>query len=164
MAEQPQVPDPAPLPQAPEEGISLRQLLMALGEPLVELQAAPAGLDVEVRDVAILDPEDPAQALPGELVLAIGARGRAALPALRAAGAAGAAAVAVKLDAPGRRRCSARRRRRPGWRCCRSAGRPAGSIWTRWPGRSWAAVARSRARAAGRPAATSSRWRRPRRC
>lgn len=85
----------------PEEGISLRQLLMSLGEPLVELQAAPAGLDVEVRDVAILDPEDPAQALPGELVLAIGARGRAALPALRAAGAAGAAAVAVKVDAPG---------------------------------------------------------------
>ncbi|WP_377268896.1 PucR family transcriptional regulator [Peterkaempfera sp. SMS 1(5)a] len=89
-----------PVPTA-EEGISLRQLLMSLGEPLVELQAAPAGLDVEVRDVAILDPEDPAQALPGELVLAIGARGRAALPALRAAGAAGAAAVAVKLDAPG---------------------------------------------------------------
>ncbi|MCD0483141.1 helix-turn-helix domain-containing protein [Streptacidiphilus sp. ASG 303] len=94
------MPRPGP-PPAPEEGISLRQLLMSLGEPLVELQAAPAGLDVEVRDVAILDPEDPPQALPGELVLAIGARGRAALPALRAAGAAGAAAVAVKLDAPG---------------------------------------------------------------
>ncbi|KQV03410.1 transcriptional regulator [Kitasatospora sp. Root187] len=74
---------------------------MALGEPLVELQAAPAGLDVPVRDVAILDPEDPATAQPGELVLAIGARGRAALPALRAAGRAKAAAVAVKLDGPG---------------------------------------------------------------
>nr|WP_104821172.1 helix-turn-helix domain-containing protein [Kitasatospora sp. MMS16-BH015] len=74
---------------------------MSLGEPLVELQAAPAGLDVPVRDVAILDPEDPATANPGELVLAIGARGRAALPALRAAGRARAAAVAVKLDAPG---------------------------------------------------------------
>ncbi len=82
-------------------GIPLRQLLMSLGEPLVELQAAPAGLDVPVRDVAILDPEDPATAAPGELVLAIGARGRAALPALRAAGRAKAAAVAVKLDAPG---------------------------------------------------------------
>ncbi|MFJ9518812.1 PucR family transcriptional regulator [Kitasatospora sp. NPDC101801] len=82
-------------------GLPLRQLLMALGEPLVELQAAPAGLDVPVRDVAILDPEDPATAQPGELVLAIGARGRAALPALRAAGRAKAAAVAVKLDAPG---------------------------------------------------------------
>ncbi|GAA4868277.1 PucR family transcriptional regulator [Kitasatospora terrestris] len=82
-------------------GIPLRQLLMSLGEPLVELQAAPAGLDVPVRDVAILDPEDPPAAAPGELVLAIGARGRAALPALRAAGRARAAAVAVKLDSPG---------------------------------------------------------------
>ncbi|MFF1908183.1 PucR family transcriptional regulator [Kitasatospora sp. NPDC058218] len=82
-------------------GLPLRQLLMSLGEPLVELQAAPQGLDVPVRDVAILDPEDPPAAAPGELVLAIGARGRAALPALRAAGRAGAAAVAVKLDGPG---------------------------------------------------------------
>ncbi|MFJ1754370.1 PucR family transcriptional regulator [Kitasatospora sp. NPDC088134] len=82
-------------------GLPLRQLLMSLGEPLVELQAAPAGLDVPVRDVAILDPEDPPTAAPGELVLAIGARGRAALPALRAAGRARAAAVAVKLDGPG---------------------------------------------------------------
>ncbi|MDH6126005.1 helix-turn-helix domain-containing protein [Kitasatospora sp. GP82] len=87
--------------KAPAPGLPLRQLLMSLGEPLVELQAAPAGLDVPVRDVAILDPEDPATAAPGELVLAIGARGRAALPALRAAGRARAAAVAVKLDAPG---------------------------------------------------------------
>ncbi|MFE0458982.1 PucR family transcriptional regulator [Kitasatospora sp. NPDC058965] len=85
----------------PAAGLPLRRLLMSLGEPLVELQAAPAGLDVPVTDVAILDPEDPATAAPGELVLAIGARGRAALPALRAAGRARAAAVAVKLDAPG---------------------------------------------------------------
>ncbi|ROR38391.1 PucR family transcriptional regulator [Kitasatospora cineracea] len=82
-------------------GLPLRQLLMSLGEPLVELQAAPAGLDVPVRHVAILDPEDPPTSAPGELVLAIGARGRAALPALRAAGRARAAAVAVKLDGPG---------------------------------------------------------------
>jgi DNA-binding PucR family transcriptional regulator len=86
---------------SPAPGIPLRHLLMSLGEPLVELQAAPAGLDVPVLDVAILDPEDPATAATGELVLAIGARGRAALPALRAAGRARAAAVAVKLDAPG---------------------------------------------------------------
>ncbi|MFG2890148.1 helix-turn-helix domain-containing protein [Streptomyces sp. NPDC048248] len=84
----------------PARGISLRQLLMALGEPLVELQAAPAGLDVEIRSVALLDPEDPPLARPGELILAIGARGRAAFPALRAGGRDGAAAVAVKLDAP----------------------------------------------------------------
>lgn len=84
----------------PRAGISLRQLLMTLGEPLVELQAAPAGLDIEIRSVALLDPEDPPITHPGELVLAIGARGRAAFPALRAGGRDGAAAVAVKLDTP----------------------------------------------------------------
>ncbi|MFG2138966.1 PucR family transcriptional regulator [Streptomyces sp. NPDC048650] len=93
--------DPAPAAPPPRTGISLRQLLMALGEPLVELQAAPGGLDVEIRSVALLDPEDPPAVPPGALVLAIGARGRAAFPALRAAGRDGAAAVAVKLDAPG---------------------------------------------------------------
>ncbi|WP_338146136.1 helix-turn-helix domain-containing protein [Streptomyces scabichelini] len=85
----------------PAAGISLRQLLMALGDSLVEVQAAPSGLDVEIRGVALLDPEDPPSAQPGELVLAIGARGRAAFPALRAAGRDGAVAVVVKLDGPG---------------------------------------------------------------
>ncbi|WP_167407332.1 PucR family transcriptional regulator [Streptomyces swartbergensis] len=81
--------------------IGLRQLLMVLGDSLVEVQAAPAGLDVEIREVSLLDPEDPPTAQPGELVLVIGARGRAAFPALRAAGRDGAAAVVVKLDGPG---------------------------------------------------------------
>ncbi|NUR02594.1 MAG: helix-turn-helix domain-containing protein [Streptomyces sp.] len=89
--------DPAAV-SPPPAGVSLRQLLMALGDSLVEVQAAPAGLDVEVQGVALLDPEDPPTAQPGELVLAIGARGRAAFPALRAAGRDGAAAVVVKLD------------------------------------------------------------------
>jgi DNA-binding PucR family transcriptional regulator len=65
------------------------------------VQAAPAGLDVDIRGVSLLDPEDPPTAQPGELVLVIGARGRAAFPALRAAGRDGAAAVVVKLDGPG---------------------------------------------------------------
>ncbi|WP_234311793.1 CdaR family transcriptional regulator [Streptomyces griseus] len=85
----------------PPAGIGLRQLLMALGDSLVEVQAAPLGLDVVIRDVALLDPEDPPTARAGELVLVIGARGRAALPALRAAARDGAAAVVVKLDGPG---------------------------------------------------------------
>lgn len=92
--------DPAAVPP-PAAGIGLRQLLVALGDSLVEVQTAPAGLDVEIRGVALLDPEDPPTAQPGELVLAIGARGRAAHPALRAAGRDGAAAVVVKLDGPG---------------------------------------------------------------
>lgn|GEM_PF-138634 len=84
----------APGPGAP--GVPLRQLLLALGDALVELQTAPAGLDVPVRGLALLDPEDPPGAAPGDLVLAIGVRGRAALPAVRAAGRAHSAGVVVR--------------------------------------------------------------------
>lgn len=84
----------------PAATITLRQLVTALGDSLLEVQAAPAGLDVEINGVALLDPEDPPTAQPGDLVLAIGSRGRAAFPALRAAGRDGATAVVVKLEAP----------------------------------------------------------------
>lgn len=77
-------------------GATLRQILMSLGDDVVEMKVAPAGLDVEVHDVVILDPEDPADLRPGDLALVVGARGRAAVPSVRAAAAAGAAAVAVK--------------------------------------------------------------------
>jgi DNA-binding PucR family transcriptional regulator len=79
-----------------ERPTSLRHVLATLGEPLVEVVVAPHGLGVPVSDVVILDPEDPLEASPGDLVLVIGARGRAAAPAIRAAGRGGAAAVAVK--------------------------------------------------------------------
>lgn len=92
--------DPA-VAHPPTVSVSLRYLLMALGDSLVEVQAAPAGLDVEIRGVGLLDPEDPPTTQRGELVLVIGARGRAAYPALRAAGRDGAAGVVVKLDGPG---------------------------------------------------------------
>ncbi|WP_199442442.1 PucR family transcriptional regulator [Umezawaea beigongshangensis] len=78
--------------------MSLQQVLIALGDPLVEVQVAPHGLDPDVRDVVILDPDDAPDVRPGDLVLVIGARGRAALPLIRAAGSRGAAAVAVKGD------------------------------------------------------------------
>ncbi|MHA6763471.1 PucR family transcriptional regulator [Streptacidiphilus sp. PAMC 29251] len=77
------------------DGISLRQLLMSLGEPLAELQYAP-DLDAVVSGITLLDPEEPPAARPGDLVLALGVRGRAALPVLRAAGRDRAAAVALK--------------------------------------------------------------------
>jgi DNA-binding PucR family transcriptional regulator len=80
--------------------MSLEQVLIALGEELVEVQVAPNGLDVEVRDVVIMDPDDIPDLRPGDLALVVGARGRAALPLIKAAGARGAAAVAVKVDAP----------------------------------------------------------------
>jgi DNA-binding PucR family transcriptional regulator len=75
---------------------SLRQIMSALDARDVEVLTAPHGLGVQVRDVVILDPADLAEPRPEELVLVIGARGAAALPAVRAAGHGGAAAVAVK--------------------------------------------------------------------
>ncbi|MCA1188433.1 MULTISPECIES: CdaR family transcriptional regulator [unclassified Saccharopolyspora] len=84
-------------PAAP--GAPLRQLLVAVGEPLIDLLAAPAGLDVDVRDVVIAEPDEDAAANPGDLVLVIGARGRSALRQVRSAARDGAAAVAVKTQA-----------------------------------------------------------------
>ncbi|MHA6625743.1 PucR family transcriptional regulator [Pseudonocardia sichuanensis] len=75
---------------------TLRQLLAAIGEPLVEVAATPAGLDVALTGLAIVDPDDEPDRYPGQLVLVIGVRGRAATAALRAAARRGAAAVAVK--------------------------------------------------------------------
>ncbi|HWC81546.1 MAG TPA: helix-turn-helix domain-containing protein [Pseudonocardiaceae bacterium] len=77
---------------------SLRQVLIALGDPLVEVRAAPRGLEPDVREVVILEPEDSPELGPGDLALVIGARGRAAAPLIRAAGKRGATAVAVKID------------------------------------------------------------------
>ncbi|MBN6040178.1 CdaR family transcriptional regulator [Amycolatopsis sp. 195334CR] len=80
------------------DGPSLRQLLAAIGEPLVQLGAGSA--DLPVHGLAILDPDDDPGAYRGELVLIIGARGRDALRYLRAAARRGAAAVAVKSEEP----------------------------------------------------------------
>ena len=81
-----------PLPGAP-----LRQLLVAVGEPLVDLLAAPRGFDQHVCDVVIIDPDEDAETHPGDLVLVIGARGRSAVRQVRSAARDGAAAVAVKV-------------------------------------------------------------------
>jgi DNA-binding PucR family transcriptional regulator len=75
---------------------TLRRFLAAIGEPLVEVAAAPAGLDVPLTGLAIVDPDDEPDRYPGQLVLVIGVRGRAATAPLRAAARRGAAAVAVK--------------------------------------------------------------------
>ncbi|GAB2752727.1 helix-turn-helix domain-containing protein [Salinifilum aidingensis] len=80
-----------------EREVPLRQLLIAVGDPLVEVLAAPRGFDVPVADVAILDPEEDISGHRGDFVLVIGARGRAALRVVRAAARAGAVAVAVKV-------------------------------------------------------------------
>lgn len=75
---------------------TLAQVLATLGEPLVDVRVAPAGLDVTVSGTAILDPDDDPADHPGALVLLIGARGRDAVRPLRAAARHGAVAVAVK--------------------------------------------------------------------
>ncbi len=75
---------------------ALRQLLTAWGEPLVDVVIAPAGLDVPITGLAIVDPEDDPDPHPGQLVLVIGARGRDAVRTVRQVGQAGAGAVAVK--------------------------------------------------------------------
>lgn len=80
------------------DGASIRHLLLALGEPVLEVLAAPGGLDVAVRDVTIFDSEDELEARAGDLVLLVGVRGRAAIAPLRVAARHGAAAVAAKLD------------------------------------------------------------------
>lgn len=80
-------------------GLPLRQLLIAVGEPLVDVLAAPGGFDVEIHDVVIVDPEEDAGGDAGDLVLVIGARGRSAVRLVRRAARQGAAAVAVKVEA-----------------------------------------------------------------
>ncbi|MDP9641794.1 DNA-binding PucR family transcriptional regulator [Actinopolyspora lacussalsi] len=80
-------------------GVALRQLLIAVGEPLVDVLAAPGGFDVAVHDVVILDPEEAPGTGAGDLVLVIGTRGRSAVPLVRRVARSGAAAVAVKVDA-----------------------------------------------------------------
>lgn len=93
---------------------TLRRLLHALGEPLIDVPAAPQGLDVDVGNVVIVDPadlgstsasgtatvedtaEETVEISSGDLVLVIGARGQDAVRIVAILGARGAAAVAVK--------------------------------------------------------------------
>ncbi|OKI14672.1 transcriptional regulator [Nocardiopsis sp. TSRI0078] len=76
----------------------LRRLLLALGDPVLDVAAAPGGLDVQVDNVVILDPEDRAEVREGDLVLLIGARGASARRLLRTLAGQGATAVAVKAS------------------------------------------------------------------
>ncbi len=88
-----------PAPGLADAGATVRQVLLTLGAELVELVIAPAGLDAQVRDVAIHDPLDDVGARPGDLVLMVGLRGERAAAAVRAAGERGASAVAVRMSA-----------------------------------------------------------------
>ncbi|MFE6309405.1 helix-turn-helix domain-containing protein [Nocardiopsis sp. NPDC057823] len=84
----------------PRPGVPLRRLLLALGDPVLDVAAAPEGLDVQVDNVLILDPEDRTEVRGGDLVLLIGARGGSARRLVRRIAEQGASAVAVKTGAP----------------------------------------------------------------
>lgn len=96
-------PDVLPVQNGPDQdepaGVPLRGLLLALSDPVVEMAAAPDGLDVRVDNVVILDPEDRTEAREGDLVLLIGARGPSARRVVRTLAEQGATAVAVKARA-----------------------------------------------------------------
>ncbi len=86
-----------------EGGVLLRQLLLTVGAPLVDVLAAPVGLDRHVGNVVILDPDDESEVGANDLVLVIGARGAAARHLIGSAARRGATAVAVKVNTPVRR-------------------------------------------------------------
>ncbi|MCQ4211931.1 helix-turn-helix domain-containing protein [Streptomyces longispororuber] len=78
-------------------GVLLRQLAPTLAGHLVDLLAAPQGLDRPLTGVVIAEPDDaPRPEHKDRLVLLVGARGTGALRALIAAGHAGATAVALR--------------------------------------------------------------------
>ena len=77
---------------------TLGDLVQAVGLGVLEVLAAPGGLDVVIVDAVIHDPDDAPVPHPGDIVLAVGvdARRPEARDLVRDAGAAGAAAVVVK--------------------------------------------------------------------
>ncbi|MFE7069008.1 PucR family transcriptional regulator [Streptomyces sp. NPDC057620] len=79
-----------------DDGIQLKQVLAALTVPF-----DVAGGEAVVTDVILAEPGERLGPSPGALVLAVGARGEAAVPVVMAAGRSGAAAAMVKVDADG---------------------------------------------------------------
>jgi hypothetical protein len=77
---------------------TLGDLVQAVGLGVLQVLAAPGGLDVVIVDAVIHDPDDAPVPHPGDVVLAVGvdARRPEARDLVRDAGAAGAAAVVVK--------------------------------------------------------------------
>jgi hypothetical protein len=75
----------------------LRDIAENLGGALVEVLAAPAGLDVEVTGIAVHDSLEPPDVSAGQVVAGVGlAAGREASSLVAALGPAGAAALVVK--------------------------------------------------------------------
>lgn len=90
--------DRAPHPATLPASSTLDHLLESLGRAVMYALTSPAGLDVPVNDIWVLDLSEPFAPTPGCLVLAVGLRPDAPDLArvLRAAAVGGAAAVAIK--------------------------------------------------------------------
>ena len=80
----------------------LREIVDSLGGTLLEVLAAPAGLDVDVTGIAVHDTQDAGDYSPGQVVAGVGlAAGREASGLVAALGSAGAAALVVKRGVAG---------------------------------------------------------------
>lgn len=75
----------------------LREIVDSLGGTLLEVLAAPRGLDVEVTAIAVHDSQEPPDLTAGQVVAAVGlAPGREASSLVTALGGAGVAALVLK--------------------------------------------------------------------
>lgn len=80
----------------------LREIVDTLGGTVIEVLAAPAGLDVEVTGIAVHDSQEPADVSVGQVVAGVGlAAGREASNLVTALGTAGAAALVLKRGVAG---------------------------------------------------------------
>ncbi|WP_029137061.1 PucR family transcriptional regulator [Nakamurella lactea] len=75
---------------------SLGHILEHLGIRVLDIVAAPVGLDVPTAETVVAGPGEPIPDRPDGILLATGAGGRQTIRAIEAAGAAGYAAVVVK--------------------------------------------------------------------
>ena len=75
----------------------LNALVESLGSTLLDVIAAPRGLDVEVSAITVHDGADPLEAATGHIVIGVGlGPGREASSLVASLGAAGAAGLVVK--------------------------------------------------------------------
>ncbi|TML39152.1 MAG: PucR family transcriptional regulator [Actinobacteria bacterium] len=84
--------------QEAARGLTLARAVETLGQGIVEVLTAPAGLDVEIHGPRIYDPLDPGALGQGDLVLGVNIAAHGVGPLIAHAAGAGAAAVALKHD------------------------------------------------------------------
>ncbi|MEE2570316.1 helix-turn-helix domain-containing protein [Pseudarthrobacter sp. J64] len=83
-----------------DASVALSDILEDIGVDNARLLAAPGADNEQVRETVIVDPEDATAVRPGALVFLVGARGRAALPKVRALLQDNPVAIAIKGSEP----------------------------------------------------------------